>query len=378
MNLFFELLQVALGTRDKLSRVPSAADWGRLFGEAERQAVVGVLLEGLQRCMAYGDGCMVNLPLDLKLEWIGEVQIIEEQNRVMSKACREVVEQLEKDGFWCCVLKGQANLRYYPEEMANRRICGDIDIWVVPKEEGMCKKDDVKRVLEYIEKKYELTGLCWLHCNYNHSEDVPVEVHFRPSFMNEPCKNRRFLRHFANIDRCVSREVVDGVELPVMKVEEDVIYQMNHIYRHLIDEGVGLRQIVDYYYVLRAAQHKGLQLDGLMEEIDRLGMKRFAGALMYVLKEVCGMEREYLLCEPNEKDGKFLVIEIMTAGNFGQADPRMGALNTKNVLHRRLSQAWRRFRRNMRFLTSYPGEVIWEPFARMYHFAWKQLKLWRW
>lgn len=105
MNLFFELLQVALGTRDKLSRVPSAAEWGRLFGEAERaqQAVVGVLLEGLQRCMVHGDGCMANLPLDLKLEWIGEAQIIEEQNRVMSKACREVVEKLEKDG-WALVL----------------------------------------------------------------------------------------------------------------------------------------------------------------------------------------------------------------------------------------------------------------------------------
>lgn len=83
-NLFFELLQVALGTRENLSRVPSAAEWGLLFEEVERQAVVGFLLEGLQRCMVHGDGCMANLPLDLKLEWIGEAQIIEEQNRVMS------------------------------------------------------------------------------------------------------------------------------------------------------------------------------------------------------------------------------------------------------------------------------------------------------
>lgn len=361
-----------MGTRDGLSRVPTAREWEELYEEAGKQAIVGLLLTGLESLPAEQLP-----PLDLKLQWIGEVQMIEEQNRVMSKACREVVEQFEKDGFWCCVLKGQANLRYYPEEMRMRRSCGDIDIWTVPKEKGRGNKEDVKGVLEYIEKNHELTGLCWLHCNYNHSEEVPVEVHFRPSFMNEPCKNRRFLRHFANIDRCVIREVVDGVELPVLKEEEDVIYQMNHIYRHLIDEGVGLRQIVDYYFVLRTAQHKGLQLDGLMEEIDRLGMKRFAGALMYVLNEVCGMEREYLLCEPNEKDGNFLVSEIMTAGNFGQADPRMGALNTKNVLHRRLSQAWRRFKRNMRFLTSYPGEVIWEPVARVEHFAWKELKLWR-
>lgn len=293
-------------------------------------------------------------------------------------------------GLWCCVLKGQANLRsYYPEEMANRRSCGDIDIWVVPNvvknetgEANSCSRHPVRTTLEYIEKNHELTGLCWLHCNFMHREDVPVEVHFRPSFMNEPCKNRRFLRHFDDIDGCTTRENVNGVELPVMNVGEDMVYQMNHIYRHLIDEGVGLRQIVDYYFVLRALKQKSSQFkidkESIMRTVERPGMKKFAGALMYVLKEVCGMTSEHLLCEPNEKDGKFLLSEIMTAGNFGQADPRMGALNTKNVMHRRLSQAWRRFKRNMRFLTSYPGEVIWEPFARMYHFAWKQLKLWRW
>ena len=87
---------------------------------------------------------------------------------------------------------------------------------------------------------------------------------------------------------------------------------------------------------------------------------------------------EWMLCEPNEKDGRFLLNEIMTAGNFGQGDPRMGELNTSSTLKRQLSQAIRRFKRNMRFLTSYPGEVIWEPAARAQHFAWKKLRLWRW
>ena len=90
------------------------------------------------------------------------------------------------------------------------------------------------------------------------------------------------------------------------------------------------------------------------------------------------MSDEELLCEPNEKDERFLLSEIMTAGNFGQADPRMGELNTSSLLKRQVSQAWRRFKRNMRFMRSYPGEVIWEPVVRMEHFAWKKLRLWRW
>lgn len=99
---------------------------------------------------------------------------------------------------------------------------------------------------------------------------------------------------------------------------------------------------------------------------------------MYVMKEVCGMPKEELLCEPKEKDGKFLLSEIMTAGNFGQADPRMAELNNSSTLKRQLSQAWRRYKRNLRFLTCYPGEVIWEPVVRMEHFAWKKMRLWRW
>lgn len=115
-----------------------------------------------------------------------------------------------------------------------------------------------------------------------------------------------------------------------------------------------------------------------MRTVEWLGMKRFAGALMYVMKEVCGMPKEELLCEPKEKDGKFLLSEIMTAGNFGQADPRMAELNNSSTLKRQLSQAWRRYKRNLRFLTCYPGEVIWEPVVRMEHFAWKKMRLWRW
>lgn len=371
MNSFFELLQVALGTRDRLSQVPSDAQWETLYEEALDQAIAGILLCGIER-LPKGQ----QPPHDLLLEWTVNGQVTGTLNKMRLETCKNVCGEFVKGGFRTCVLKGQANHRYYPQGMAMRRSCGDVDVWVLPMDNG--RRNYVRKTLEYVKGRHELTGLCRLHCSYDDKNRVPVEVHFRPSFMNDPVHNWRFQKFFSDFDSCVEMKEIDGVMIPALRLEKDVIFQMNHIYRHLIDEGVGLRQIVDYYYVLRAAQHKGLQYDRLLEVINHLGMKRFAGALMYVLKEVCGMEREYLLCEPNEKDGRFLVSEIMTAGNFGQADPRLGALDTKNVLHRRLSQAWRRFKRNMRFLTSYPGEVVWEPFARMYHFAWKKLKLWRW
>jgi hypothetical protein len=224
-----------------------------------------------------------------------------------------------------------------------------------------------------------MDGLCWLHTSHTEDNGVPVEVHLRASFMNEPCKNRRFQKYFADIIGCCTSETIDGVVIHCMKVDEDVIYQMNHIYRHLIDEGVGLRQVIDYFFLLTVwSKNHTRTKEETMKIVSWLGMKKFAGALMYVLHEVCGMKDEMLLCPVSVVDGEFLMNEIMLSGNFGHNDPRMTEISAKRGYYNsRISQAFRRFKRNMRFLTSYPGEVIWEPIVRVEHFVWKKLKLWR-
>lgn len=401
-DLFIELLQISLGTQGGLTRVLTVVEWQDIFDEAQRQAVVGLMVCGIENLPDEQ-----RPPKELLLQWIGVVQMLEQRNKLTTKVCGEIVSQMEKDGLRCCVLKGQANHRYYPAQMSNRRSCGDIDIWAESVHgEGFTVNGSVQRVLEYVDAHWERTGLCWLHCNFTDKSGVPVEVHFHPSFFSRPKYNKRFQQYFSDLEQYVERVKIDGVEIPAMRVEEDVIYQMNHIYRHLIDEGVGLRQVVDYYYLLvqgsrltnvesatpRQSSSKldsvhGLNADlkvqgfdkaALMEIVSWLGMQKFAGALMYVLKELLGMPAKYLLCEPSEKDGKFLMDEILMSGNFGHQDPRMGEIAGGGYLKGRISQAWRRFKRNMRFITSYPGEVIWEPIVRVEHFVWKKLKLWKW
>ena len=375
-NLFIEILQVTLDTRNSLSRVPSTIEWNYLFNEAQRQAIAGILACGIEQLPKEQQP-----PQMLLLQWIGLTLQIEQRNALTTKVCGEVVSQMEKDGLWCCVLKGQANHRYYPEGMANRRNCGDVDVWTSSvHSEGFMVKGSVRRVLEYVDTHYERDGLCWLHCNFTHKSSVPIEVHFHPSFFSRPKYNKRFQQYFSDMEQCVERVKIDSVEIPAMKAEKDVIYQMNHIYRHLIDEGVGLRQIIDYFYLLvngsRLMVH-GLDKATVMEIVSWLGMRRFAGALMYVLRELLGMPEKYLLCEPSEKDGKFLMDEILMSGNFGHSDPRMGNIAKGGYLMSRISQALRRFKRNMHFFNSYPGEVIWEPIVRVEHYAWKKLGLWK-
>ena len=181
---------------------------------------------------------------------------------------------------------------------------------------------------------------------------------------------------FGNMEDCIEEKKIDGVTLPVLKWEYDVVFQLCHIYRHLLDEGVGLRQVIDYYYLLKSDGK--CKKEQILHQVERLGMKRFAGALMYVLREVLAISEEYLLCSASEKDGKFLLSEIMMAGNFGHSDPRMTQLQfEKGKTSFQVKRAWRRVKRNFRFLTTYPSEVIWEPIARYEHFCWRKFKLWR-
>ena len=369
-DIFFELIQVALGNRECLSKAPNEQEWKELYALCQKQAVLGIAFHALDSLNKYGQ----KPPLAVLYEWIGDTQTIEMKNRLTTDVCKELCSEFGNDGFKICILKGHANHAYYPEGMGLCRTCGDIDIWLTPKDNRV--EHPVKWIIDYLEKNNAIESLCYLHAELRPRHNVPIEVHFRPTFLNEPISNIRLQRFFGNMDKCVEIKEIDGTNLPVLKWEYDVIFQICHLYRHLLDEGVGLRQIIDYYYLLK--QKEAWDKRDIIRTIERLGMKRFAGALIYVLQTVLAIPEKYLLCPASEREGKFLLCEIMIAGNFGHGDPRLAQLQfEKGKTSFQIKRAMRRVKRNSRFLMSYPSEVVWEPIARYEHFCWRKLKLWR-
>lgn len=99
-----------------------------------------------------------------------------------------------------------------------------------------------------------------------------------------------------------------------------------------------------------------------------LGLLKFAFAMMWVLKEVFGLEEQYMICKPNEKEGRFLLNEIMTGGNFGKYG-KDGVM--EGHAKGKVAFFLARMKRNWRFLTHYPSEVLWAPYAMLRHFIWK-------
>ena len=165
------------------------------------------------------------------------------------------------------------------------------------------------------------------------------------------------------VDTCLDSK---QATFPVPNAAFNRVYILVHIYRHLFAEGIGLRQLLDYYFVLQQGFTES-EREETLRVLRSLGMMRFTRAVMWMLQEVFGMPDCYLLTSPDAKEGRFLLDEIMLAGNFGKYDERMQRAAGEGTFRWGL----RKVLRNFRFVRSYPSEVLWSPIFKVWHLFWR-------
>ena len=66
-QLFFELIRVALGTQDTLSRPPSKGEWAELYAMAKKQSLVGICFSAVQKITNNQEPITQNLDVVLYL-----------------------------------------------------------------------------------------------------------------------------------------------------------------------------------------------------------------------------------------------------------------------------------------------------------------------
>ena len=351
---FFALIQVSIGTREKLSYFPSNEEWDYLYKLAEMQSITGITFRGLELSVK---SFHCKAP-DILFEWIGALQYIRNQNAVQILRSQEISALFSNAGFRNCILKGQGTATYY--QNPNDRQSGDIDIWV---------DGDRDEILSFVRSQgYDINSIDFKHSDIAFFDDIPVEVHFRPSWMYNPISNRRLQRffhensvqQFKNFDshRGITRTTADF----------DLIFSMVHIYRHVFSEGIGLRQVMDYFFILKNSTKA--QRDESCRVLKSLGMANFVGGIMWILKTCMGIAEELLLCSPNKKYGTFQLNEILISGNFGRYDDRFLRIEKTRRFERGLVQ----FRRNLSFVRYYPSEVLWSPIWKLWHYYWRKRK----
>ena len=357
-KLFIELLQIALGNREQFSVCPSAEEWEILYDMAKKQALVGICFFALKLLPIEQQP-----PLLRRRQWAVKAMRLEERNRQVMQECKAVTSFFTKGNYESCVLKGQSNTYLYPDGLKGLRTPGDIDLWVW--EKGKSSLYDKKRLVSILWKvSGKRLDVAVHHAECEMFPKTPVEVHFVPSFAINPFTDYKMHRFWAEHSDCIC-QTDDGFNL---------IFQMSHIFRHVLLEGIGFRQLIDYYFVLKSfhdyssLEQKGKLSDTktVMKKIEILGMKRITSAVMWIMKEVFAMKEEYLLCKASEKYGRELLNEVLEGGNFGQSSDEHAKLKLddegKETLTSKLEGNYATIKRGMKLFWSYPSECLWVPY----------------
>ena len=459
ITAIFAFLRYLLGYKENMSRIIDGINWQHLYSFAFKQALLGLCFDGIESLgKEYPEELKKNpIERDLLMAWMGAAQQIHRQNMKVNAVAGKLYSMLREDGLRCCILKGQGNALMYPN--AYSRNPGDIDVWVNASRE---------QITEYAKKHFKLGD----DIRYQHIETsvdgVPVELHFFPCTMNNPIYNARLQKWFKrNADLQCSNVVSlpDGIgKIAIPTTAFNVIYQLTHLYHHFFDEGIGMRQIIDYFLVVNdfsknvflnnksskitpslftlkegSTSHpdplslrgeggnrptrcseplrskdggpskvspncagwdrRGVSgdtgsvssssasgssitsvssasttdssastaLDVVQRELKYLGLWKFAGAVMYVLKEVLGLAEDKMIVPVDEKRGKLLLAEILDGGNFGRHFTKYAGFTHQSMGKKYFLKIWR----NMHFVRYYPAEALCEPLFRTWHFFWR-------
>lgn len=380
-ELFFALLRVAIGTQDSLPHIPSKEEWMELYAMAKKQSLVGIVFAAIQRIAndnhddddnnhsASGmaseelEPCEVmakywNMPEMLYLKWMGMAAKIQQRNEVVNKQCVELQKKLADDGLKSCVMKGQGVAALYKQhenEYENENIhleaslsmlrqSGDIDIYVT------CGREHAIRYAQSLQKEVDWD---YKHLHLDIFPGTEVEMHYRTEMMFNVFKNRTLCKWEESdaIKRAVFSEDKNGII--TASAEFNLVYLLLHMYNHAMSEGCGLRQFMDYYFLLKSIDINEYK-EAALKTIKSLGMKRFAGGVMWVLQEIFGLEKNQMLLSVNEKAGRYLLKDALEGGNFGKYD---NSRHWGKALYPiRLIYDW--FTRDMRILWNVSSEAM--------------------
>lgn len=364
-NLFYQLLRMALGRQVCLPHTPNEQEWKALYELAKKQSLIGVCFAGVQKLQTQRQ----EPPEMTYLTWMGMAAKIQQRNEVVSRQCVELQGQLAADGVRSCVLKGQgvgALYRVHENENDNNknssdlsmlRQSGDIDVWVDTDEEG---------ALRWVKKYQRELDFDYKHVHLDVLEGTSVEVHYRPSTSRVPWYMKR-VEHFTREKACWTNAVAlgDGM-VNVPSLEFNLVFILQHIFGHLFAEEMTLKQYLDYYFVLKQAHEKGADVQEAYRWMQRMGMGSFARATMWLLHEVFGMPEEWMICEADADEGRFLLDRVM-------AKEQKAKSGEHGSVRWHLSVFWAQQSKNLHLLTHYPLEVLFSPLWLVRHFFWKRM-----
>ena len=359
---FFALIQAGLWSDGNPSiRIDGTTDWQEVYRLATEQSVHGLVLAGLEHSDVKPSKVFL-------LQWIGEVQMIEQRNIAMNHFVAQLTEKLRKEDIYAILVKGQGIAQCYEKPLW--RSSGDIDLLLDKENYEKAKKVLVPLATdvdtEYTHFKHQaLTINGW-----------EVELH--------GTLHSRLSKRVDRVTDEAQKDVLSGgkvryvefnsssgskVQVFLPAPDEDIIFVFSHILHHFYIEGIGLRQICDWCMLLwtyrDSLNHKLLELRirkaGLMSEWKAFG----ALAIEYLgfPKDSMPLLNANVELNRNLKKKAERIMEfVLESGNFG---------HNRKVADGKFSSAWNKTTDFIRHSRIFPLDSI----KFLFHFVGDGIKV---
>lgn len=270
---------------------------------AARQTVEGFLAGVLMRAN-------VQLEKQDALMMFSSYKHIEKLNYKVNEAVIALEKLLGSAGVSHIVFKGQTLSPLYPHPF--ERMPGDIDFY--------CNAVDFQKAVALFSDKWGVSVKMTeseQHGEFSYN-DVPFEMHFCMIKFNNNSIQRYWEHLLATQAR--SRILVDGVAVTTLNPTLNVLYTFLHLYHHLVELGVGLRQFCDVLCLLHRYKDQ-IDKQALTEHLEQMGFKHAFCAIGWILVSRLGLPQSEFPLEISKKEQSYeqaILHIVFKGGNFGK------------------------------------------------------------
>lgn len=306
-QVLLEIVRAGLWNREVRLLPSDNIDFTQIYRLAQEQSLLGIVLAGLELSS-------VKPPQVLLLQWIGEVQVLEQQNKAMNSFIEKLIGILRNADIYALLVKGQGIAQCYEKPLW--RSCGDVDLFL--SEDNYRKAIQVLRpVASSIEEENTYNKHLAMTL-----DGWSVELHgtLRSGLWQSIDRGLDKLQNAVFCKGKVRSWMNGGTQVFLPAADEDVVFVFAHILQYFYKEGIGLRQISDWCRLLwtykDSLNHKLLE-----SRIKSMGVMTEWKAFAALAVDFLGMPVEAMPFYSDDKKWKRKAVRVMEfvleTGNFG-------------------------------------------------------------
>lgn len=234
----------------------------------------------------------------------------------MMEAQRQILDWFRLENIRCAVLKGSGVAACYPRPAL--RSLGDIDIWV---ECGRLREaTEILTRNGYIAQKGDHTFHIGLE-----RESTYVELHYAISEIPDNAGGQRVKAIMADAFDHLCNKTMNGYTFPILSPKHQALSLLLHMERHMMDGGIGLRQLTDWHVFVLSVDAQTFQAN-VVPALRESGLLRFAMVLTYACVLYLGVNSAHVpWCHDISRAlADEMMMDILESGNFGSCSLERG------------------------------------------------------